>query len=72
MGVRRNIIPWICDFLQNRLQCVRLNNTLSDDVQLTAGWSPLFLILFSSWFFFVCVILVQSFSPLARPLYSYF
>ena len=37
MGVRRNIIPWICDFLQNRLQCVRFNNTLSDDLQLTAG-----------------------------------
>ena len=37
MGVRRNIISWICDFLQNRLQCVRFNNTLSDDLQLTAG-----------------------------------
>ena len=37
MGVRRNIIPWICDFLLNRLQCVRFNNTLSDDLQLTAG-----------------------------------
>ncbi len=37
MGVRRNIVPWICDFLHNRLQCVRLNSMLSDDVQLTAG-----------------------------------
>ena len=37
MGVRRNIIPWICDFLLSRLQCVRFNNTLSDDLQLTAG-----------------------------------
>ena len=37
MGVLRNIILWICDFLQNRLQCVRFNNTLSDDLQLAAG-----------------------------------
>ena len=37
MGVRRNIVPWICDFLHNRKQCVRFNNTLSEDLQLTAG-----------------------------------
>ena len=37
MGVHSNIIPWICDFLQNRLQCVKFNNMLSDDLQLSAG-----------------------------------
>ena len=37
MGVRRNIIPWLCDFLQYRQQCVRFNNMLSDYLQLTAG-----------------------------------
>ena len=37
MGVRKNIIPWICDFLHNRQQCVRFNNKLSDYLQLTAG-----------------------------------
>ena len=37
MGVRRNIVPWICDFLHNRKQCVRFNSTLSEDLQLTAG-----------------------------------
>ena len=37
MGVRRNIVPWLCDFLQQRQQCVRYNNILSDFVQLTAG-----------------------------------
>ena len=37
MGVRKNIIPWICDFLHNRQQCVRFNNVLSQDIQLTAG-----------------------------------
>ena len=38
MGVRRNnIVPWICDFLQNRKQGVRFNNTLSEDLQLTAS-----------------------------------
>ena len=37
MGVRRNIVPWICDFLHNRKQCVRFNYTLSEDLQLTAG-----------------------------------
>ena len=37
VGVCRNIVPWICDFLQNRLQSVTFNNTLSDDLQRTAG-----------------------------------
>ena len=37
MGVRRNIVPWICDFFYHRKQCVRFNNTLSEDLQLTAG-----------------------------------
>jgi len=37
MGVRRNIVPWICDFLHNRQQCVRFNNTLSEDLQLSVG-----------------------------------
>ena len=36
MGVRRNIFPF-CDFLHNRKQCVRFNNTLSEDLQFTAG-----------------------------------
>ena len=38
--MRRNIVLWICDFLHNhdnRKQCVRFNNTLSEDLQLTAG-----------------------------------
>ena len=25
MGVNRNIIPWVCDFLDHRQQCVRYN-----------------------------------------------
>ena len=29
-GVNRNIIPWVCDFLDNRQQCVRYNSNLSD------------------------------------------
>ena len=37
MGVGRNIVPWICDFLHNRKQCVRFNNTLSEDLQGRAG-----------------------------------
>lgn len=37
MGVRRSIIPWICDFLHNRQQCVRYNNVLSDYVFLKGG-----------------------------------
>ena len=30
LGVRRNIVPWICDFLHNRQQCFRFNKTLSN------------------------------------------
>ncbi len=37
MGVRRNIVPWLCYFLHSHLQWVRLNTMLSDDVQLTTG-----------------------------------
>ena len=37
MGVRRNIVPWICVFLHNCKQCLRFNNTLSEDLQFTPG-----------------------------------
>ena len=37
MGVSRNIIPWVCDFLEHRQQCVRYNCDLSDHVFLNAG-----------------------------------
>ena len=37
LGVHRAIVPWICDFLYNRKQCVRLNKTLSDELPLNAG-----------------------------------
>ena len=37
IGVRSNIIPWICDFLSSRQQCVRYNSTLSDWSTLNAG-----------------------------------
>ncbi|XP_072050129.1 uncharacterized protein [Amphiura filiformis] len=37
MGVRRNIIPWICDFLHHRQQCVRYNSDLSNYVFLNGG-----------------------------------
>lgn len=37
MGVRRNIVPWICDFLRNRQQCVRYNSTLSEFVFLSGS-----------------------------------
>ncbi len=37
LGVRGAIVPWICDFLHNRQQCVRFNRTLSDDRFLSAG-----------------------------------
>ena len=37
MGVRGAIVPWICSFLDNRRQCVRYNQTLSDYATLTAG-----------------------------------
>ena len=37
IGVRRSIIPWLCDFLSNRMQCVRYDSTLSDFATLSAG-----------------------------------
>ena len=37
MGVNRNIIPWICDFLHHRQQCVRFNDDRSEFVYLNAG-----------------------------------
>ena len=37
MGVNRNIIPWVYDFLGHRQQCVRYNCDLSDYVFLSAG-----------------------------------
>ena len=37
MGIRRSIVPWICDFLHNRQQCVRFNGVLSDYVSLHGG-----------------------------------
>ena len=37
MGVNRNIVPWVCDFLDHRQQCVRYNCDLSDYVLLSAG-----------------------------------
>ena len=37
LGVRRNIVPWICDFLHNRQQCVRFSKTLSNYLPLNAG-----------------------------------
>ena len=39
LGVSRNIVPWICDFLHNRQQCVRFNKTLSNYLPLNAGVS---------------------------------
>ena len=30
MSVNRNIIPWVCDFLDHQQQCVRFNGDLSD------------------------------------------
>ena len=37
LGVRGSIIPWICDFLHQRQQCVRYKKTLSDYVSLNGG-----------------------------------
>ena len=37
LGVRSAIIPWICDFLSNRSQCVRSAGTLSDWQTTNAG-----------------------------------
>ena len=33
LGVRRELLPWICNFLSNRRQCVRVNGALSE-------WQP--------------------------------
>ena len=30
LGVRRSIVPWLCDFLSKRVQCVRYNQTISE------------------------------------------
>ena len=37
LGVRRSIVPWLCDFLSSRKQCVRYNQTLSTYKTLTGG-----------------------------------
>ena len=37
IGVRRSIVPWLYDFLSNRMQCVRYNSTLFDFVSLSVG-----------------------------------
>ena len=37
LGVRPSIIPWICDFLSNRSQCVRIDGALSDWQTTNAG-----------------------------------
>lgn len=37
MGVNRAIVPWICDFLHNRQQCVKLNGFFSDFMRLMGG-----------------------------------
>ena len=37
LGVRRNTVPWICEFLHNRQQCFRFNKTPSDYLPLNAG-----------------------------------
>ena len=37
IGVRRTIVPWICDFLNNRQQCVKYNDTLSEYVFINGG-----------------------------------
>ncbi len=37
LGVRRSIVPWLCGFLSNRMQCVRYNQTLSTYKTLTGG-----------------------------------
>ena len=37
LGVHRPVIPWICSFLTDRLQCVRLGQTVSNWLQVRAG-----------------------------------
>ena len=37
LGVRRSIIPWICSFLTDRWQCVKLGQTTSNWLPVRAG-----------------------------------
>ena len=37
LGVRRSIIPWICSFLTDRWQCVKLGQTVSNWLAVRAG-----------------------------------
>ena len=37
LGVRGTIVPWICSFLNDRRQCVRYNQTVSNYLPLCAG-----------------------------------
>ncbi len=37
LGVRRSIIPWICSFLSNRRQCVKLGQCVSRWLSTSAG-----------------------------------
>ena len=38
LGARRCLIPWICDFLSNRRQAVKTNETRSDWAYVNAWW----------------------------------
>ena len=37
MGVRESLIPWLCDFLSNRQQSVRMLGATSDPLSITCG-----------------------------------
>ena len=37
LGLRRSIIPWICSFLTDRWQCVKLGQTVSNWLPVRAG-----------------------------------
>ncbi len=37
MGLRRSLIPWICDFLTNRRQRVKIGESVSEWAQVNAG-----------------------------------
>ena len=37
LGVRRSIIPWICSFLKNRWQCVKLGQIVSNWLSVRAS-----------------------------------